>query len=180
MVVYYVIAFALYLLWRARQNERLNAGQRLPDGSCLSRIYLATLDRRNQRIGIVVRVIDYRFHKVADSEPLYRLITTIFDPKQAPALESAALHHERWEIENSLDGLKTHLRGARIVLRSKGAATVLGAVDGSFCHPRPDARGRLDGRPRSGHAFIPTCRTSGSTPIVPLRRYSPAAKESPA
>ncbi len=33
--------------------------------------------------------------------------------------ELAALYHERWEIETALDELKTHLRGARIVLRSK-------------------------------------------------------------
>jgi hypothetical protein len=31
----------------------------------------------------------------------------------------AALYHERWEIETALDELKTHLPGARIVLRSK-------------------------------------------------------------
>jgi hypothetical protein len=48
-----------------------------------------------------------------------RLITTILDPKLAPAKELAALYHERWEIETALDELKTHLRGAQIVLRSK-------------------------------------------------------------
>ena len=37
----------------------------------------------------------------------------------APARELAALYHERWEIETALDELKTHLRGARIVLRGK-------------------------------------------------------------
>lgn len=107
------------LLWRVRQNARLEVDQRLPDGSYLSRIYASTSDRRNQRKGIVVRVIDYRLHNVPGSEPLYRLITTILDPKQAPAKELAALYHERWEIETSLDELKTHLRGAQIVLRSK-------------------------------------------------------------
>jgi IS4 transposase len=56
---------------------------------------------------------------VADAEPIYRLITSILDPQQAPAEELAALYHERWEIETALDELKTHLRGARIVLRSK-------------------------------------------------------------
>ena len=40
-------------------------------------------------------------------------------PAQAPAVELAALYSERWEIEGALDELKTHLRGARIVLRSK-------------------------------------------------------------
>ena len=47
------------------------------------------------------------------------MITTILDPAQAPAKELAALYHERWEIETALDELKTHLRGAQIVLRSK-------------------------------------------------------------
>jgi IS4 transposase len=67
----------------------------------------------------VVRVIDYRLKDVAGAEALYRLITTILDHQQAPAKELAALYHERWEIETTLDELKTHLRGAQIVLRSK-------------------------------------------------------------
>jgi len=107
------------LLWRTRQNARLDVEKRLPDGSYLSRIYASTSDRRNGRNGIAVRVIDYRLKDVEGSEPLYRLITTIFDHEQAPAKELAALYHERWEIETTLDELKTHLRGAQIVLRSK-------------------------------------------------------------
>ena len=107
------------LLWRTRQNARLEIDRRLPDGSYLSRLYASTSDRRNQRKAIVVRAIDYRLKDVPDAEPVYRLITTILDPKQAPAKELAALYHERWEIETALDELKTHLRGARIVLRSK-------------------------------------------------------------
>jgi hypothetical protein len=107
------------LLWRTRQNARLDVDRRLPDGSYLSRIYASTSDRRNQRKGMVVRVIDYRLKDVKDAESIYRLITTILDPAQAPAKELAALYHERWEIETALDELKTHLRGAQIVLRSK-------------------------------------------------------------
>ena len=107
------------LLWRVRQNARLEVDERLPDGSYLSRIYASTSDRRNQRHGIVVRVIDYRLHNVPGSGPIYRLITTILDSERAPAQELAALYHERWETETALDELKTHLRGAQIVLRSK-------------------------------------------------------------
>lgn len=107
------------LLWRIPTNVRLDVDRRLPDGSCLSRIYPNTSDRRNQRRAIVVRVIDYSLDKVPGAEPSYRLITTILDQKLAPAKELAALYHERWEIENTLDELKTHLRGAQIVLRSK-------------------------------------------------------------
>ncbi|MGH9693478.1 MAG: IS4 family transposase [Bryobacteraceae bacterium] len=107
------------LLWRTRQNARLEIDRRLPDGSYLSRLYLCISDRRNRRKAVVVRVIDYRLKDVPDAEPVYRPITTILDSKQAPAAELAALYHERWEIETALDELKTHLRGAQIVLRSK-------------------------------------------------------------
>ena len=69
--------------------------------------------------GVLVRVIDYRLEGVTGAEPIYRLVTTILDPEKAPAPELAALYHERWEIETALDELKTRLRGARIVLRSK-------------------------------------------------------------
>ena len=107
------------LLWRIRKNARLEVDKRLADGSYLSRIYASTSDRRNQRQAIVVRVIEYRLKDVPGAEPIYRLITTILDPKLALAKELAALYHERWEIETTLDELKTHLRGAQIVLRSK-------------------------------------------------------------
>ncbi len=112
------------LLWRIKKNIQLPCEQRLPDGSYLSRIYPTTKARRHGRPGVVVRVIEYRLVGVPGAEPLYRLLTTILDPTLAPATELAALYHERWEIETALDELKTHLRGARIVLRSKTPALV--------------------------------------------------------
>lgn len=107
------------LLWRVRKNARLDVHKRLADGSYLSRIYRSTSDRRKGRKALDVRVIEYRLKDVPGAEPIYRLITTILDSKLAPARELAALYHERWEIETTLDELKTHLRGAQIVLRSK-------------------------------------------------------------
>lgn len=107
------------LLWRVKKNLRLPCEKRLADGSYLSTIYRSDKERRQRRNGIVVRVIEYRLEGVADAEPLYRLLTTILDPEQALAEELAALYQERWEIETALDELKTHLRGAKIVLRSK-------------------------------------------------------------
>ena len=107
------------LLWRIKKNLILPCEKRLPDGSYLSRIYPSQRERRRGVNGVLVRVIEYRLEGVQDSEPLYRLLTTIVDPEQAPARELAALYRERWEIETALDELKTHLRGARIVLRSK-------------------------------------------------------------
>jgi hypothetical protein len=107
------------LLWRIKANLNLPCEKRLPDGSYLSRVYASQKDQRHQEHGIVVRVIEYCLEGVEGAEPLYRLLTTILDHERTPATELAALYHERWEIETALDELKTHLRGSKIVLRSK-------------------------------------------------------------
>ena len=107
------------LLWRAKKHLRLEVLERFADGSYRSAIYASQADGRKRRRPLPVRVIEYRLEGIDDAEPFYRLVTTILDPQQAPAVEMAALYGERWEIENALDELKTHLRGARIVLRSK-------------------------------------------------------------
>ena len=107
------------MLWRIKKNLRLPRESELADGSYLSRIYPSERDRRHNSNAILVRVIEYQLAGIAEAEPLYRLVTTILDHEQAPAAELAALYHERWEIETAFDELKTHLRGSRIVLRSK-------------------------------------------------------------
>src|SRR4051812_16622256 len=103
----------------AQCNARLPRETVLADGSYLTTIYPSEKDRRHRTEGVRVRAIEYRLEGVADAEPLYRLVTTILDPAPASAADLAALYHERWEIEGALAELKTHLRGARVVLRSK-------------------------------------------------------------
>ena len=73
------------LLWRIKKNLRLPRETPLADGSYLSRIYPSQRDRRHQRRGVCVRVIEYQLSGVADAEPLYRLLTTVL---VAPALLS--------------------------------------------------------------------------------------------
>jgi hypothetical protein len=106
------------LVWRVKRNLVLPCEQRLADGSYRSRIFPTQVDRRRGRGGQQVRVIEYGAERVRGQGERIRLITTILDATRAPALELAALYHERWEIENTLDELKTHLRGRQIVLRS--------------------------------------------------------------
>ena len=110
------------LLWRAKKDLVLPCVERLEDGSYLSKAYPSPKDRKHDREGIMVRVIEYQLEGTATvngGQELYRLITTLLDPESAPAPELAALYHERWEIETAFDELKTHLRGRRIVLRSR-------------------------------------------------------------
>jgi hypothetical protein len=113
------LATRAQLLWRIKTNAVLPCERRLADGSYLSRMYPSEKDKRRQINGTVLRVIEYRLEGVAGAEPIYRLVTSVLNPRQGPAEELAALYQERWEIETALDELKTHLRGANIVLRSK-------------------------------------------------------------
>ena len=48
----------------------------------------------------------------------YRLITSLMDIAQFPALLLATEYHQRWEIENTIDELKTHLLGRKTPIRS--------------------------------------------------------------
>lgn len=106
------------LAWRVKAHLKLPVEKALPDGSYLSTVFSS--DDRKRCHGQTVRVIDYTL--VGSATPVqksHRLVTNILDEQEADALELAALYHERWEIENVFDELKTHLRGASTVLRSK-------------------------------------------------------------
>src|SRR6266496_2836603 len=78
------------------------------DGSYLAKFYPSAKHRREDREGILVRLIEYRIDGFRDD---YRLVTNILDPLQGLAIELARLYSERWTIETALDELKTHLRG---------------------------------------------------------------------
>src|SRR3954469_19898903 len=107
------------LLWRVKRDLRLPRETVLADGSFLTTVFPSEKDRRHRTDGVRVRVVEYRLEGVADAAPLYRLGTTLLDPGAPPATELAALYHERWEVEGALAELKTQLRGARAVLRSR-------------------------------------------------------------
>ncbi|WP_327669583.1 MULTISPECIES: IS4 family transposase [unclassified Streptomyces] len=114
------------LLWRVPANRVLPVERLLRDGSWLSRIHACT-DARH-RDPVTVRVVAYR---LADEETDYRLVTTLLDAHRHPARELAALYRERWEIETVFAELKTHQRGAKVVLSSK---TPDGALQQIWAH----------------------------------------------
>ena len=113
------------LAWRVTSKLRLPREEELADGSFLSTVYDSKDSQRTK--GVRVRVVeytldgirDYRLPATPDGEASYRIVTTILEPKAAPAKELAALYPERWEIETAFDELKTHLHGRQMLLRSK-------------------------------------------------------------
>lgn len=112
------------LVWRASGNRVFPVEERFDDGSYRSTLRWNAYCRSADRTPLPVRVIEYTLPGVPDAKPLYRVATSLLNPEDAPAAELAALYHERWEIESAFDELKTHLRGARVVLRSKTPALV--------------------------------------------------------
>ena len=123
------------LLWRVKADLTLPVLETLPDGSYRSvlvnpkirgkaRQALIEAARAGQGLdedkARYVRVVEY---EVPDREgdgkgELIALITTITDPRQAPAGVLAQAYHQRWEHETGNAQLKTYLRGPGKVLRS--------------------------------------------------------------
>ena len=66
-------------------------------------------------------MIEYRLGGKGEQ---YRVLCSILDPRKAPAIQLANLYPKRWTIETALGELKTRLRGARAVLRSRIPALV--------------------------------------------------------
>jgi Transposase DDE domain/Insertion element 4 transposase N-terminal len=103
--------------------EHLRKPRRLCDGSVLAWVGPACPSSAHYpvRRGMWVRIISYRVtdERLGEKGKVYRLVTTLLNPRVAPALELVALYHERWEIELVIDEIKTHERAQRKVLRSK-------------------------------------------------------------
>jgi hypothetical protein len=124
------------LLWRAPTQLELPLVEILSDGTYASVLVNPKLrgvrrdrvvsaakagDELDPADGYLVRVVEYN---VPDREgngtgELIVLLTTITDPHDAKADESADSYHQRWEHETGNDQLKTHLRGPGKVLRSR-------------------------------------------------------------
>jgi hypothetical protein len=65
--------------------------ERFTDGSYRSAAYPTETNCRHKTNGIPLRVVDYQLKGGSDAEPIYRLVTNIRTPSEAPAEELAAL-----------------------------------------------------------------------------------------
>jgi hypothetical protein len=122
------------LLWRTKAGHILPVDERLGDGSYLSHLH-EVVNFKRRPTDVVVRVVDYGIDDPGRPQAAerYRLVTTLLDPGAAPAAELAALYPQRWEFETTLDELKTHQRGPRVVLRSKNPQGVRQEAYGLVC-----------------------------------------------
>ncbi len=92
----------------------------LPDGSVLAYLLPCEDARRRRGARILVRVITYTITDPAlpGYGEVHRVITTLLNPRLAPAHAVACGYHERWEIEIVIDEIDTHQRLVGRTLRS--------------------------------------------------------------
>jgi hypothetical protein len=121
-----VIGRGAHLLAKIKNNLVFQPIQRLSDDSFLARIYPNGWKRRDDRDGILVRIIEYRLDDPTrpGHGQKHRLLTTLLDETLDPAVTLIELYHDRWEQELSIDEFKTH-QIERITLRSQTPAGVI-------------------------------------------------------
>ena len=112
------------LLFRLQRGMSLKSEQQLSDNSHIVTLYDAEDSKRES--GLKARLIEYDVigTKKKKRETFY-LITNILDTNLASADELGRLYRQRWEHENTLDEIKTHLNLSAITLRSKNPERVL-------------------------------------------------------
>jgi Insertion element 4 transposase N-terminal/Transposase DDE domain len=116
-----------HVLGRLPAHVKPEWGASLPDGSTLAYLRPSDPKRRTQGERLLVRVIEYTLTDPAlpGYGAVHRLVTTLLDPRVAPAVELVCLYHERWESEVVIDEIDTHQRLAGRPLRSQKPEGVL-------------------------------------------------------
>ena len=112
----------------------LSKQRRLVDGSVLAWVNPSKRVKFPMKSGMWVRIISYRLtdERLGEVGTVYRLATTMLNPRVAPAQVLLELYHERWEVELVIDEVKTHQRAQRKVLRSKTPNGVIQEIYGVF------------------------------------------------
>jgi len=114
-------------LGRVPSGAKFKPFSRLEDGSYLTNLQRDNHGRLWHGERLLVRIIEYTL--TDPNRPGYgkvhRLMTSLLDPAECPALELVLAYHERWEIEITIDELDTHQRLPSQPLRSKKPVGVL-------------------------------------------------------
>jgi hypothetical protein len=109
-----------YVLSRLPAHVKPLPLRTLSDGSVLAYLLPGEDGRRRRGERILVRVITYTLTDPAlpGYGEEHRVITTVLNPRIAPAHAVACAYHERWEIELVIDEIDTHQRLVGRTLRS--------------------------------------------------------------
>jgi hypothetical protein len=167
-----------FMLGPVPSHVVLDRVRTLSDGSYLARIHPDSSDRKRNRNGVIVRIIEYTFDDPArpGHGERHRLITTLLDAGLYPAGELVVLYHQRWEIEIANDEIVTHQLARRVDLRSQTPVGVVQEMYGVLLAHNAiralmhEAAVSIDVDPRT-LSFIHAVRVVRET--IPLMRAAP-------
>lgn len=129
--VAHALAQDVQVLTRAKSNLTLQPVRMLSDGTYLAQMFpsnTTSLRRKGPHLEpLLVRVIRYTAPdpKHPGRRIVHRLVTSLIDEALYPAMQVIVAYHERWESENTIDEIDTHLRAERPILTSKKPAGVV-------------------------------------------------------
>jgi hypothetical protein len=117
-----VLATGAHILWRASASYALRPVKILEDGT-----FLAQLQPRRKGDGppVTVRVIEYTVVTAPEgggpeeTSETFRLVTSLLDPREYPALDLACCYPDRWQCETVIGRHKTDMGEGQPVLRSR-------------------------------------------------------------
>jgi hypothetical protein len=169
------------VLGRVSSQVILERVQTLPDGSYLADIYPRHQHKRRGARALRVRVMEYTLDDPdrPGQGARHRLVTTLLDADQFPALELIVLYHQRWEIEIANDEIVTHQLARPVDLRSRTPCGVVQEFYGTLLAHNAvralmlQAATRLDIDPRQ-LSFMHAVRVIRET--IPLLRAAPTAQ----
>lgn len=118
-----------HFLGRVPANVKFVPEQVLEDGCYLAWIHPDGKSKKKGFCKILLRVIEYTIDSETEQKT-YRLITSLLAPQLYSALVLAREYHQRWEVENTIDELKTHLNGRKTPIRSLNPREVVQEVYG--------------------------------------------------
>jgi hypothetical protein len=120
-----------HLLGRVSATVRPEVVRTLPDGTQLVRLRPGDWRRRRAGAQALVRLLTYTLDDPArpGHGEVHRLITSLLNPRVAPAVALVEAYHARWEAELAFDELETHQRPPR-PLRSRTPVGVVQEVYG--------------------------------------------------
>lgn len=109
-----------HVLGRLPSTVKLLPLRTLADGSLLAYLLPSDDARRRGGVRLLVRVITYTINDPAlpGYGEEHRVLTTLLNPRIAPAHAVACGYHERWEAEVTIDEIDTHQRLVGRTLRS--------------------------------------------------------------
>ena len=109
-----------HVLSRLPAHVKPHKVRTLKDGSYLAYLYPSEYQRRRRGERVLVRIITYTITDPAlpGYGEEHRVLTTLLNPRLAPAHQVACAYHERWEIEIVIDEIDTHQRLVGRTLRS--------------------------------------------------------------